>query len=224
MICRAFVATLVLLPEALLADIPWPEVKKRCKEENARLANRPGGHDSTYFVVCTVYYTPKETGFTSERGFNVTPREAPGLKGAKFPHDFLRAVKLEGYGRMATPVDGLEYIAYDAGVYRYSDAPKARGITPLEPRLSAAARRWGISLPQGTLVTTSDPEIEKVFGVTQWKIIDTGGGLRRWQLDLYWGEDDPLMPERLGRPRGTEFEYGYTEVKIVAPDDAGSSR
>ena len=211
-------------PRVSVADIPWDEVKQRVKEENARLANRPGGHNGTYFVVCTIYYTPQETGFTAERGFDVTPTVAPGLKGAKFPRDFLRAVKLEGYGRMATPVRGKHYVAYDAGVYRYDVTPRARGISPLEPRVSAAARRWGIALPQGTELITTDAEIEKVFGATRWKVVDTGGGLRRWQLDLYWGEDDPLMPQRLGRPAGTQFEYGYTEVKIVEKENESARR
>jgi hypothetical protein len=48
-------------------------------------------------------------------------------------------------------------------------------------------------------------------------VVDTGGGLRRWQIDLYWGEDEPLGPGRLmARPRGTEFEYGYSLVKTKA--------
>lgn len=212
------IASLIVSQTLALADIPWDEVKQRVKEENARLASRPGGHDGTYFVVCTIYYTPQETGFTAERGFDVTPTAAPGLKDAKFPRDFLRAVKLEGYGRMATPVKGKQYLAYDNGVYHYDAAPRARGISPLEPRVSAAARRWGVPLPKGTELITTDGEIEKVFGATRWKVVDTGGGLRRWQLDLYWGEDDPLTPERIGRPAGTQFEYGYTEVKIVRPE------
>jgi hypothetical protein len=205
------------------ADIPWPEVKKRCKEENARLAKRPGGRNGTYFVVCTIYYTPRETGFTAARGFDVTPVEAPGLKGAKYPRDFLRAVKLEGYGRLAAPVRRHEYIAYDGGRYRYADAPCARGVTALEPRISAAARSVA-GLNRGTEIVATDPSIEKIFGANRWKIADTGGGLRPWQLDLYWGEDDPLTPERLGRPRGTQFEYGFTEVKLADAEYARSSR
>ncbi|HEV3410356.1 MAG TPA: hypothetical protein VG095_08680, partial [Chthoniobacterales bacterium] len=207
---------------ALLADIPWPEVKKRVAEENARLASRPGGHGGTYFVVCTIYYTPIETGFTAERGFDVTPQEAPGLGGAKFPRDFLRAVKLEGYGRIATAVKGKNYIAYHAGRYAYANTPRARGITPLEPRVSAAVRLGRGGLPNKAEVITTAPHIQEVFGANRWKIVDTGGGLKRWQLDLYWGEDEPLMPERLGRPRGTEFEYGYSEVKVVERDALSS--
>ena len=50
----------------------------------------------------------------------------------------------------------------------------------------------------------------------RWKIMDTGGGLRRWQIDCYFGEDEPLGPGRLqGRPRATTFEYAYANARIV---------
>lgn len=233
--CLSALALLAVVP-GVPADIPWPEVRERCAEENARLASRPQGHDGTYFVVCTIYYTPIESGFTAERGFDVTPQEAPGLGGAIFARDFLRAVKLEGYGKMTTPVSGKHYLAYHAGQYKYADKPRGRGIVPLEPRKSAAVRLGRGDLPDNAEVVTTAAEIEEVFGANRWKIIDTGGGLRRWQLDLYWGEDEPLTPDRIGRPRGTEFEYGYSLVRIVASErkeeekkteeaeDAGSTR
>ena len=47
----------------LRADIPWPEVVQRLAYENDKLARRPQGHNGEYFVVCTLYYTPKESGF-----------------------------------------------------------------------------------------------------------------------------------------------------------------
>ena len=55
------------------ADIPWPEVVQRLTYENEKLARRPQGHNGEYFLVCTLYYTPKESGFTFERGFDATP-------------------------------------------------------------------------------------------------------------------------------------------------------
>jgi hypothetical protein len=55
-----------------------------------------------------------------------------------------------------------------------------------------------------------------VFGSTRWKIVDTGGGLRRWQIDCYYGEDEPLGPGKfMARPRGTTFEYAYSTVRIM---------
>lgn len=197
------------------ADIPWPEVVQRLAQENEKLARRPQGHDGEYFVVCTLYYTPMESGFTVERGFDATPETKPGLRGHKYPRDFLRAVKKEGFGRITTPVNGRNYIHYDGGnSYAFGNHPSGRG-GKLVPRFSAAARRGQHGLGHNSELITTGEEVQKVFGSTQWKIIDTGGGLRRWQVDLYWGEDEPLGPGRLmARPRGTTFEYGYSEAKV----------
>jgi hypothetical protein len=198
----------------LWADIPWPEVKQRVTAENEKLSKRPGGRAGNYFVVCTVYYTPKESGFTAERGFDVTPVAAPGVKGRKFSRDFLAAVKLEGFGRVIEPMNGLNYIRYQGrGRYSFARQPLGRGTTVLVPRQSAAARGRKFLKP-GQVLVIEDPEIRKIFESTEWTIADTGGGLRRWQLDLYWGEDDPLGPQSLARPKGTTFEYGYAEAKV----------
>jgi hypothetical protein len=204
----------VLVLGTARADIPWKEVKRRVTAENEKLSQRPGGRAGTYFVVCTVYYTPKESGFTAERGFDVTPVAARGLKGRKFGRDFLDAVKLEGFGRISEPNNGRNYIRYQGrGSYSFAEQPLGRGTTVLVPRQSVAARGLKLFKP-GQVVVIEEPEIRKIFGSTEWTVADTGGGLRRWQLDLYWGEDEPLSPERLGRPRGTTFEYGYAEAKV----------
>src|SRR4029077_15424579 len=63
----AIAAFVILVCSELRADIPWPEVVQRLAHENERLARRPQGHNGEYFVVCTLYYTPKESGFTFER-------------------------------------------------------------------------------------------------------------------------------------------------------------
>ena len=149
------------------ADIPWPEVVQRLAYENEKLARRPQGHAGEYFVVCTLYYTPTESGFTFERGFDATPVTKPGLHGRTYPRDFLRSVKKEGFGRITAAVNGRNYIRYNGG---------------------------------GSFAFASRP---------------TGGGLRRWQIDLYYGEDEPLGPGRfMARPRGTTFEYAYSEGRI----------
>ncbi|MEO7798084.1 MAG: hypothetical protein ABIY47_10210, partial [Opitutaceae bacterium] len=54
---------------------------------------------------CTVYYTPKESGFTAEAGFEMAMETRPGLNGRKFLRDFLLAVQKEGYGMIKTPLD-----------------------------------------------------------------------------------------------------------------------
>src|SRR5437762_12599754 len=126
----------------LRADIPWPEVVQRLAYENDKLARRPQGHNGEYFVVCTLYYTPKESGFTFERGFDATRVSKPGLRGRAYPRDFLRSVMKEGYGRITTTVNGRNYIRYNGGSYGFSSAPSGGGGT-LVARFSAAARTQG---------------------------------------------------------------------------------
>jgi hypothetical protein len=198
------------------ADIPWPEVVQRLAYENEKLARRPQGHDGEYFVVCTLYYTPKESGFTFERGFDATPITKAGLHGRTYPRDFLRSVKKEGFGRIFTPVDGRHYICYKGGdSYGFAAHPTGGGGV-LVDRYSAAIRSGQGGLRHGAIVETQSPEVQKVFGSTRWKIIDTGGGLRRWQIDCYFGEDEPLGPGKLqGRPRATTFEYAYANARIL---------
>ncbi len=205
---------------AVQADIPWEEAKKKLREENARLAARPEGHAGVYFVICTVYYTPTEAGITAERGFDVTPTTAPGLRGRHYPKDFLRVVKLEGYGRLLEPVDGKGYLFYDGdGRYGFAREPGGMGGRfTLVPRVSAAARLGQRKLKEGAELITKEAVVREIFGSDRWKIVDTGGGLKRWQLDLYWGEDEPRGPDALGRPKGTEFEYCYAEIELVEPD------
>ena len=209
----AFAAPMSISPEAF-ADIPWPEIVQRLASENERLARRPGGHAGEYFIVCTLYYTPKEAGFTSERGFDATRLTKPGLHGRTYPRDFLRSVKKEGYGRIATPVNGRNYIRYNnGGSYSFAGPPSGGGGT-LIPRFSAAAKMSG-PLRRGLIFETRSADVQRVFGSARWKIVDTGGGLRRWQVDCYYGEDEPLGPGKfMGRPRGTTFEYAYATARV----------
>jgi hypothetical protein len=205
---------LSILPD-IRGDIPWPEVVQRLAYENERLAKRPQGHNGEYFLVCTLYYTPKESGFTFERGFDATPVTKPGLHGRSYPRDFLRSVKKEGFGRITKAVNGRNYIRYnDGGSYSFAGPPSGGGGT-LIPRFSAAAKISG-PLRRGWVLETQSSEVHRVFGSTRWKIVDTGGGLRRWQVDCYYGEDEPLGPGRfMGRPRGTTFEYAYANAKVI---------
>jgi len=195
------------------AEIPWPEVMQRLASENEKLARRPGGHAGEYFIVCTLYYTPKESGFTFERGFDATRMTRPGLHGHTYPRDFLHAVRKEGYGRISSQVNGHNYIRYLRGAYSFAGPPSGGGGTLIKG-FSAAARLSG-PLRRGLVLETSAGEVQSVFGSTRWKIVDTGGGLRRWQIDCYYGEDEPLGPGRLAaRPRGTTFEYAYSTARV----------
>jgi hypothetical protein len=212
----AGLSVLAAICSELRADIPWPEVVQRLAYENEKLAQRPQGHNGEYFVVCTLYYTPMESGFTSERGFDATPVTKPGLHGRTYPRDFLRSVKKEGFGRIVTPVNGRHYIRYNgADSFAFSSNPTGGGGT-LVPRYSAAIKSAQGGLRHGAIVETSSGEVQKVFGSSRWKIMDTGGGLRRWQIDCYFGEDEPLGSGKfMGRPRATTFEYAYANARIV---------
>src|SRR6266699_4113604 len=205
----------VICPE-LHADIPWPEVVQRLAHENERLTRRPQGHNGEYFVVCTLYYTPVESGFTFARGFDATPITKPGLHGRTYARDFLRSVKKEGFGRIVTPVNGHHYIRYNGGdSFAFASHPTGGGGV-LVARYSAAAKLGQIGLRHGAIIETESPAVQKVFGSTRWKIMDTGGGLRRWQMDCYYGEDEPLGPGKfMGRPRATTFEYAYANARIL---------
>jgi len=202
-----------LIGPPTFAEIPWPEVNQRLASENDKLARRPGGHAGEYFIVCTLYYTPKESGFTFERGFDETRVTKPGLHGHTYPRDFLRSVKKEGYGRITSPVNGHSYIRFYGGSYGFGGPPSGGGGM-LVPRYSAAARSSG-PLRRGMVLETPAAEVKQIFGNTRWKIVDTGGGLRRWHLDCYYGEDEPLGPGRLmARPRSTTFEYAYSIARV----------
>jgi hypothetical protein len=207
--------TIPIIPH-LYADIPWPEVVQRLASENENLTRRPQGHNGEYFVVCTLYYTPKESGFTFERGFDATPVTKPGLHGRKYPRDFLRSVKKEGFGRITRPVNGRYYIRYNGGDSYVFASHVIGGGGALVPRYSAAIKGGRGALHRGAIIETSSPEVQKVFGSNRWKIMDTGGGLRRWQIDCYFGEDEPLGPGELqGRPRTTTFEYSYANARVT---------
>ena len=197
------------------ADIPWPEVVQRLAYENEKLAHRPQGHSGEYFVVCTLYYTPMESGFTFERGFDAAPVTKPGLHGRTYPRDFLRSVRKEGFGRIIRPVNGRNYIRYNGGdSFVFASRPTGSGGS-LVARFSAATKPVQSGLHHGLIIETPSSTVREIFGSTRWKIVDTGGGLRRWQIDLYYGEDEPLGPGRfMARPRGTTFEYAYSEGRI----------
>jgi hypothetical protein len=215
MLIRLLIACLFSILPEIRAEIPWPEVVQRLAYENEKLARRPQGHSGEYFVVCTLYYTPIESGFTFNRGFDATPVTKPGLHGRRYPRDFLRSVMKEGFGRISTPVNGRNYIHYSGGnSFGFASAPASGGGT-LVARFSAAARLRQSGLHRGVVLETPAATVRQVFGSTRWKIVDTGGGLRRWQIDLYYGDDEPLGPGHLmARPHRTTFEYAYSVARV----------
>lgn len=92
---------------------------RNSKPEKAAAGTSYGG-----IFFCTLYFTPKESGFTAARGFDATPVRASGLRGRKYPADFLRAVKKEGFGRLIEPINAHNYIRWlGGGRYGFAKAP-----------------------------------------------------------------------------------------------------
>ena len=139
---KLFILICVLSSCAIIsaqADIPWREAKVRLQQENGRL----GGRKGTYFVICTLYYTPKESGFSAARGFDARMETRRGLKGRKYPRDFLLAVKKEGVGRISRPVDGHSYIRYKSGRTYYSRTSRSDAVRHRSLREDRPPREWG---------------------------------------------------------------------------------
>ncbi len=147
----------------------------------------------TYYLFCTVYYTPRESGFTEEGGFDMTPETRTGLAGRTFPRSFLRAVMTEGFGRIKTAYNGMEYIKYD-GRWGFAKASLGNRNNALKDRISAAVHRRNDLFGRGTRIAVLDAEVANTFGNVHFEAADTGGGLYFSRIDLYWGEDDPLGP------------------------------
>jgi hypothetical protein len=167
---------------------------------------------------CTIYYTPKESGFTAERGFDVTPIAASGLHGRKYPRDFLLAVKREGFGRIKEPVDGRNYIRWmNDNRYAFADAPVGRRGEVLVPRRSCAISSRNRFLRQHARLKIKSQTVNEETGSDEWFVCDTGAGVHPLQIDLYWGEDEPrgAIGRQRARPRGTWMEYAF-EVEVTA--------
>src|SRR5207249_11980251 len=88
---------------------------------------------------CTIYYTPREFGFTRARGFDVTPETRPGLEGRKYPRDFLKTVEVEGFGRMKSPVHRMFYIRCLHGDWGFAARPVDQHDRRLVPKRTCAA-------------------------------------------------------------------------------------
>jgi hypothetical protein len=166
---------------------------------------------------CTIYFTPHESGFTAERGFDDTQVSAPGLMGRKYPAAFLEAVRREGFGRLTEPVNGRDFLQYvGGGRYQFAKAALGNRGNVLVARTSCAISKSNPFLRRGQVLRIDSPTVQQVTGSSEWRIEDTGGGLHPLQIDLYWGEDDPLGPvgRMRARPAGTRMEYAF-DVKIL---------
>ena len=167
---------------------------------------------------CTLYYTPKESGFTAERGFDAEPATARGLAGRTYPRAFLKAVKKEGFGRMKATVNDCNYMQYLGGErYGFAKAPLGSRGNVLVPRKSCAISMKATHLRARMQLVIESPTVEQVTGSREWEVADVGGGVHPLQIDLYWGEDEPMgaVGRQTARPAGTKMEYAFDLSVLV---------
>ncbi len=164
---------------------------------------------------CTIYYTPKESGFTAARGFNVKGTTAPGIAGGvQFPKAFLAAVIQEGVGKVTNEhvQNGMKFIAYDTetNLFKYISIPVGLGDKPLVDRVSCAIRQAKpvtstATIPPTARLMTQAPNIQQAFGGSNFVVADVGMGVHFDAIDLYWGVDDPRAGN-YGSPASTSFQ------------------
>jgi len=165
---------------------------------------------------CTLYYTPRQTGFNASEGFDMTPETRAGLKNQKFPRDFLLAVEKEGFGRLEKPYEGKQYIRYSSGAWGFADHPTDNKQRPLVAKSSCAVSRKQKLLARECRFKISAANAPPDFERLSWTVADTGSGLAEEQIDLYWGEDDPLGPrKKLTRPKSGLVDLAETRVSVL---------
>ncbi|MEX2578494.1 MAG: hypothetical protein WD342_05500 [Verrucomicrobiales bacterium] len=169
----------------------------------------------THYFFCTVYYTPREGGFTDERGFNTAPASLRALPSRKYPADFVKATYMEGFGRLAEPVGERPYLSYDG---KFHTRILGNRNNTLIDRESIAVHRGNPLFGKSNRVWILDPELHNQFGAVRYRVGDTGGGLFRSQIDLYWGEDDPLGPGAdIWRPASCDVAVRWIVPVLVWP-------
>jgi hypothetical protein len=169
----------------------------------------------THYFFCTVYYTPREKGFTEARGFNTTPATLKGLGGRTYGADFLKATYVEGFSRLAEPVRGRQYLSYEG---KFHTRILGNRNNTLLDRESIAVHRGNPLFGKTTRTWILDPAMYNQFGATRFQVGDTGGGLFRSQIDLYWGEDDPLGPgSDIWRPASCDVAVSWIVPVLVWP-------
>lgn len=161
------------------------QLKERTR--HARLEETPDGAVYLHIFFCTIYYTPKESGFTAERGFDAAPIAAPGLHDRKcYARDFLLAVKKEGCGRINEPIEGRNYIRWmNDNRYAFADAPVGRRGEVLVPRRSCAISSRNRFLRQHARLKIKSQTVNEETGSDEWFVCDAGAGVHPLQIDLF---------------------------------------
>ncbi|GEM_PF-6616240 len=208
---RFFVIAAILLALGVVVVIRHGVRKRRSVVVRERVADVFRGK-----FRCTLYYTPREAGFTAGDGFDVTPETRVGLKGGRFPKDFLLAVEKEGFGLLDKPYNGKRYIRYYGGSWGFAEQPLDTRQRPLVAKSSCAVsgKQKFLALESRLQITAANAPRD--FEQLRWRVADTGGGLEETQIDLYWGEDDPLGPKkRMSHPRSAPFDLAETTVSVL---------
>jgi hypothetical protein len=200
----------------IFRDAKVAELRQRMNKIEPKKAATGTTYSRVFF--CTLYYTPKESGFTAEHGFDTKLVSAPGLGGRKYPRDFLLAVKKEGFGRLVQPVGGRNYVRWlGNGRYGFAQAPVGRHGELLVPKRSCAISRRNRFLRQHDTIIVKSETVNHEIGRDEWFVCDTGPGVHPLQIDLYWGDDEPrgAVGRQRARPTGTWMEYAF-ETEVTA--------
>jgi hypothetical protein len=167
---------------------------------------------------CTVYYTPKESGFSEKAGFDMTLQTLPSFPDRTFSADFLKAARMEGSGRLDRSINGKKYLAY-IGSWTLLERPLGNRNNPLEPMRSVAISRGGGTWKRGDWLLIRSESLPGRFRNSVWRADDIGDGVGGKQLDLYCGEDNPSGPgENLFRP-ATKNIGRVREVSVYVVSD-----
>ncbi len=120
---------------------------------------------------------------------------------------------MEGTGRLEKPgPKGQKYIDY---LGQYRTKPLGNRNNKLTERKSAAVHQRNPLFKHGTPLRVLDPQIFNTFGSSDFETGDTGGGLFNSQIDLYWGEDDPMDAINIFRPASCDVAVRWIVPVIV---------
>jgi hypothetical protein len=197
-------------------DAKITELRQRLKAFKPAKTQSEKKYDGIFF--CTLYYTPKESGFTAARGFGVTPVRGRGLGGRTYARDFLRAVKKEGFGRLIEAVNGRSHIRWLGGSrYGFANAPVGRHGEALISRRSCAISHRNPFLHQHDKLRIQSETVKGQIRSEEWIVTDSGPAVHQLQIDLYWGEDEPrgAAGRQPARPAGAWMEYAF-ETSVTA--------
>lgn len=159
----------------------------------------------------TLYYTPKESGFTANTNTTTMP-----FSGRLVKTDFLLAVKQEGWGLLAQPVNGYNYLGYYQGAYHLANNPQTSTGNNLIPGQSAAGSPSGFIINSASIHTYNN-SIQNTFNSSDWNIVDVGSLINvSTHVDLYYGDDNPADNGlRYGRPATPTWTGGNTTVSLT---------